>query len=184
MTVQFTIDDEQMREVQRELGEFAHKAPNAISNALNRAITNTKSNIVKGVRSKYHIKAGEVRNSMKEKRSNRSSLSGEVRVSGSTLPLDRFKVSPKTVKPNRKSQLKIAVKKDGTKQILGAFIADLSGIKVMKRDTPKRLPISRLYGPSAAQMAGEESIVQHVNQQSYETFHRRLTVEINRILGG
>ena len=182
MSVRVNVDDAKLKEVQERLGEFAKKAPNAIANALNRTMTNVASNVTKGVREQYHIKAGEVKNNLKKTKATRSTLAAEVRARGPAIPLDRFKVSPKTVQPNRKKQLKVAVKKDGTKQIMGAFIANLSGVKVFKREGKGRLPIARLFGPSVAQMAGNEKIVNNANEKAVVTFETRLNHEVNRIL--
>ncbi|WP_421663644.1 phage tail protein [Lysinibacillus telephonicus] len=182
MSIRVIVDDAKLREVQERLGEFANKAPNAIANSLNRTMQNVATNITKGVRERYHVKAASVKENLKKTKATRSNLTAEVRARGTALPLDRFKVSPKTVQPNRKKQLKIAVKKDGTKEIMGAFIANISGIKVFKRDGDKRLPISRLFGPSVPQMAGNEEIVDNVYKKGVVTFETRLNHEVNRIL--
>lgn len=182
MSVRIIVDDDAIKAVERRLGEFSHKAPNAISNALNRSVSNISSNISKEVRKDYHIKTADVKETLNIFKANRSKLSAEVKSRGGTIGLDKFKVGPKTVNPKRKSQLKIAVKKNGVKQILGAFIANLNGTKVFTRDTKKRLPISRKFGPSVPQMLGNEATVERINQQAHETYENRLNHEINRIL--
>lgn len=182
MSIRVRIDDAKLREVQERLGEFANKAPNVISNSLNRTMQNVATNVTKGIRENYTVKAGVVKENLKKTRASRSKLAAEVRVSGSPLPLDRYKVSPKTVQPNRKKQLKISIKKGSTKQIMGAFIANISGIKVFKRDSKNRLPISRLYGPSVPQMADDEEIIRKVNEEAPITFNARIEHEVNRIL--
>ena len=182
MTVRIVINDSEMRAIQRRLGTFADKAPNAISNALNRAVSTMSSNISKEVRKDYHVKATDVKSTLKIFRASKSKLSAEIKSSGEALGLDKFKVSPKTVNPKRKSQLKIAVKNDGVKKILGAFVANLNGTKVFTRDGKKRLPISRKFGPSVPQMVGNENIVEKINELGNVTYHTRLNHEINRIL--
>ncbi len=182
MSVVVSVDAQMVEEVQRKLGQFSNKAPNAISSALNRAVTNVTSNVSKEVRKQYHIKAGDVKSTLNTRKASTSKLQAEVRSKGELIPLDRFKVSPRTVQPKRKKQLKIAVKKDGFKKILGAFIADLSGVKVFKRQGKDRLPINRLFGPSVPQMLRNEGIVENINEEAKNTFERRLDHEINRIL--
>ena len=182
MTARIVIDDQALKEVQQRLGPLAEKAPNAISNALNRAVTNVSSNITKEVHKDYHIKAADVKETLKIFKANRSNLSAEVKSRGKTIGLDKFKVSPKTVNPKRKSQLKIAVKKDGVKQILGAFIASLNGTKVFTRDGKNRLPITRKFGPSVPQMIGSDETSEKINHQAYVTYETRLNHEINRLL--
>lgn len=183
MTVAVRVDAERLRAIQSQLGDFAHKAPEVTSSALNRAMTNMASNLPKKIRENYHVKAGTVKDTLKVTKSTKSTLKAEVRSSGKVIGLDHYKVNPKTVQPRRKKQLKIAVgKKGGTKQIMGAFIANLNGVKVFKRAGKERLTINRLFGPSVPQMADEENIVEYVNQQGYITFEKRLENGVNRIL--
>lgn len=177
-----TVDTEMLEEVRQRLGEMERKAPNAISNSLNRTVTNIATNVSKEVRKEYNVKATDVKDTLRKRKANHSDLSAEVRSTGQVLPLDRFKVTPKTVNPKRKKQLKVAVKKDGVKQILGAFVTNLNGIKIFIREGDDRLPIDRLFGPSVPQMLGNEGTVENINIQARDTFEKRLEHEINRIL--
>lgn len=182
MTVRIIIDDVAIRDVERRLGQFADKAPNAIARALNRSITNVKTNITKEARNDYHIKAADVKSTLKDFKASRSKLVAKVKSDGGVIGLDHFKVSPKTVNPKRRSQLKIAVKKNGVKQILGAFVANINGLKILTRDTKKRLPVSRKFGPSIPQMIGSDGTSEKINQQAYTVYETRLNHEINYIL--
>lgn len=177
------VDKDMIVDVQKRLGDMYTKAPNVISKSLNRTITNVNSNIKKEVRERYHIKARDVSDNLnKPVRSSSSRLFAEVKSTGGPIPLDKFKVSPKTVNPNRKSPIKIAVKKDGVKKVMGAFVADINGKKVFKRTTDARLPIKRLFGPSVPQMLGDEDVQENVNTKALETLNKRLDHEISRIL--
>lgn len=109
-------------------------------------------------------------------------MAAVVRSKGNLIPLDRFKVTPRTVQPKRKKPIKIAVKKNGAKSGGRAFVADINGIKVFKRVNKRRLPINRLFGPSIPQMLDNEEIREKINQEGFDTFNRRLDHEINRIL--
>ena len=182
MSVQIRIDADAVREVERKLGQMSNRAPGAISSALNRTVTSVASNITKEVRARYHIKAGDVKNTIKKTKASKSNLSAEVRSTGSTIPLDKFKVSPKTVNPKRKTQLKISVEKNGVKQVTGAFVANINGLKVFQRERKSRLPIKRLFGPSVPQMIGQQQIVENINEKAVTTYNTRLNHEINRIL--
>ena len=182
MSIQIRIDDAELQSVRQRLGELQHKAPNVIANSLNRSISNIKANVPKEVRKDYHAKSADIKATLKVFKASASKLQAEVKSSGKTLGLDKFKVSPMTANPKRKSQLKIAVKKSGTKQILGAFIANINGTKVFQRDGKARLPISRLMGPSVPQMIGKEKKVNKITQDAYSTYETRTTHEINRLL--
>lgn len=182
MSVRIVVDDDELKRVQQQLGELQHKAPNVIANALNRSISNIKANIPKEVRKDYHVKSSDVKDTLKVFKASASRLQGEVKATGKLIGLEKFKISPDNVDPRRKKQLKIAVKKDGTKQILGAFIASIQGKKVFKRDGKSRLPISRLMGPSVPQMIGNKENVETINQNAYFTYEKRINHEINRVL--
>ncbi|WP_404427301.1 phage tail protein [Ureibacillus chungkukjangi] len=177
------LDRQMLEELERRLGTFSKKAPNALSNAINRAVTNVNSNVKKEVRKEYNIKASDIQPTLKITKATKASLRGEVKSSGSPIGLDKFRVSPKTVNPRRKTPIKAGVKKGNIKKVLGAFIADIHGNKVFEREGRARLPIKRLFGPSVPQMLDNDEVRTTIEQQGHQTFETRLDHEINRILG-
>lgn len=178
-----SVDEKRIKEIQQQLGGIQNKAPNAISRAMNRAVTATATSVSKEIRKRYHVKAGDVKSATTRSRSSASSLSASVRLSGGPIGLDKFKVSPKTVNPNRKSQLKISVRKDkGAGRVAGAFNASINGLKVMKRVGKKRLPIDRLFGPAIPQMAKNEEVSSAAGRRGGVVFEERLRHEIGRLL--
>lgn len=182
MRVTVDVDEKMIQQVQDKLGKFHKQAPAAISRALNRAATTVNATVRKEVRKVYNIKAKDVSDTLKKTKATRSDLRAAVISSGSPIGLDKFKVSPKTVNPRRKSPIKIGVKKSNLKRVMGAFVADVNGIKVFKRKTKKRLPIERLFGPSVPQMLENENVTDVVKKKGQDTFDQRLEHEINRIL--
>jgi hypothetical protein len=182
MRLTVDVDEKMLQDVQTRLGDLHKKAPNAISGALNRAIANVNTNIGKEIRKEYVIKAGDIKETITVSKASRAKLSATARSKGNLIGLDKFKVSPKTINPNRKSSIKIGVKKSGVKQVMGAFVADLGGVKVFKRKDKDRLPIQRLFGPSVPQMLANEDIRAEIEKQGQETFDQRLEHEINRII--
>lgn len=182
MKLSIDVDKNKISEVEKALGSYYKQAPTAIFRALNRAATNINSNIKKEVRKEYNIKAGDVNETLTVKRANKSNLSASVMSMGGLTPLDKFKVSPKTINPNRKSPIKIGVKKDGVKVVLDAFVADVNGTKVFQRTGEARLPIRMLFGPSVPQMLSNEDIRKEIETQGQETFEKRLSHEIDRIM--
>lgn len=182
MRVVVDVDQATVKYVQMRLGEFSKRAPNAISNAINRGVTNVNTNIRKEIRKEYHIKAGDINVTLTKQRANRGSLTGAVLSEGHLIGLEKFKVNPKTINPRRKNPLRVAVKKSGGSTVGGAFIADHYRPKLFMRNTNKRLPIRRLFGPSVPQMLGREDIRDFIVRDGHDTFERRLQHEINRIL--
>lgn len=177
-----TVDADLIRQVQQELSGIETKAPNAIANALNRTMSNLAANISREVRSEYAIKAGDIKETLEKKRANRNDLSAHVKSKGGVIGLDHFKVLPKTVQPKRKKPIKIGVKKGSTKDLPGSFVADKNGLKVFIRNTRKRLPIRRLYGPSVPQMLKNEGVQESLNEKARVMFEQRLEHEISRLI--
>ncbi|CAM4111275.1 phage tail protein [Mesobacillus thioparans] len=182
MKITVDVNERLIQDVQQKLGSFQKKAPNAIANALNRAASTVNTNIGKEVRKQYVIKAGDVKATIVKTRATRALLGATVRSTGQLIPLDRFKVSPKTVQPKRKKPIKVSVKKGSLKEVMGAFVADISGTKIFKRSGENRLPIRRLFGPSVPQMLSNEEIRMTIDKEGSQTFYKRLDHEINRIL--
>ncbi|WP_260288454.1 phage tail protein [Peribacillus aracenensis] len=177
-----SLDERMLKDVQDKLGAFSKKAPNAISSSLNRAVTNVASNVSKEVRKEYNIKSADIKNTLSKTRASRSNLSAIVESRGELIPLDKFKVSPRTVQPKRKKPIKVGVKKGGVKPLLHSFVSDVNGIKVFERKGKARLPVKKLFGPSIPQMLKNEDIRKNIDREGSETFNRRLDHEINRIL--
>lgn len=182
MKPEIVVDEQMIRNVQSKLVGFEKKAPVAISSALNRAMASVTKQITVETRSRYHIKAKDVRATLTKTKANRSNISAIVVSSGKTIPLDRFIVTPRTVQPRRKKPILVAVKKGGKKPLPGAFVGDIQGIKVFKRKTNRRLPIGRMFGPSVPQMLKGQDIQSEINKAGRDMFYKRLDHEINRIL--
>lgn len=182
MRIVVDVDKRTVEAVQHRLGEFSKRAPNAISNALNRGMTNVNSNIRKEIRKDYHIKAGDINATLSRNRANKGSLTATVQSKGHLIGLDKFKVNPKTVNPKRSTPIRVAVKKSGGNTIGSGFVADINGPKLFMRTKKSRLPIRRLFGPSVPQMLDRQDIRDYISNEGQDTFERRLEHEINRIL--
>ena len=95
----------------------------------------------------------------------------------------KFQVTPKA--PGVGKRIKAAVKKGGGTQFEEAFIANMrNGTGVFERETSQRFPVDELMGLSAAQMVGNERIVQELQEEAQEVINERLEHEIERILNG
>lgn len=179
------VDAEKIKEVEKQLGSFSNKAPTVISRALNRAAENARTNAVKKAREEYEIKAKDVRGTISITKANKSFLGARVESKGERIPLDRFKVSPKNPRPKKPPKvLKVAVKKNGLKDLIGAFVADIHGNKVFTRKGKSRLPIERLFGPAVPQMLGNQDVKAFIESEAQKVFDKRLDHEIQRVLEG
>lgn len=177
-----SVDRQMVKDVQKRLKGIEKKAPNAIANALNRTISMLSTAVAKEVRLDYQVKSSDIKSTLVKTRARPNILTARLLSKGRVLGLDHFKVSPKTVQPKRKKPIKAAVKKTGLKELKGGFVADVNGPKVFVRDTKKRFPIRKLYGPSVPQMFQSKNVSTKLNQQADEKFKERLNHEIRRLV--
>lgn len=182
ITTSVSVDHQALEDIKARLGTMERKAPQVIASSLNRALSSVAKTVNEELRKNYHIKTADIKPTITRTRAKRSDINAVLRSSGSVIPLDRFKVSPKTVNPKRKSTIKVAVKKAAAKPLDGAFNADINGIKVFKRSSKKRLPIERLFGPSVPQMLNRDDIRKRIEVTGQTMFNKRIDHEIERIL--
>jgi hypothetical protein len=179
------ISTSQIKEVENRLGAFRSKAPSVISSAINRAAQNAKTNATRKAREEYQVKAKDINETIKIRKATRKSLGAEVKSTGYRTPLIKFKVSPAQPRPkNPPKVLKAAVKKDGLKSVLGAFVSNINGNKVFRRTTKSRLPIEQLFGPAVPQMLGNKDVRSFIESEAAKTLDKRIDHEINRVLEG
>lgn len=197
MKVVVDVDKKTISDVEKRLGDLKKKTPSVIAGALNRAATSMNATLKKKVRERYIIKTGDLvkygRLNKNISRASVSKLRVVVHSRGDVLPLDKFKISPKTVNPRRKTPIKIGVRKGGVKAVLGAFVANVNGIKVFERASKSKpvrkgpgewttLPIRRLFGPSVPSMIKNDEIKKQIEEQGQKTFQERLDQNIKYLL--
>jgi len=181
------IDVFSVRRIQARMGQHHKKAPAVIARALNRAVENARTNVVSKTREDYYVKASEVRSTIRIEKASSSRLMAKVNARDTRRELIGFKVRPG--KPNSKKPpavIRVAVKKNGFKELPGAFLAagTSSGkVHVLKRARKARYPLLIKYGPSIPEMIGQPKIRIYVENEAKVTFEKRLDHEINRLLG-
>lgn len=179
------INSRELRDVQRRLGAYQDKAPTVISRTLNRVAANAKTNIGRKTRETYVVKAKDINATMDVRKANKTTLNALIAFRGERVPLDKYRYSPKNPRPGKPPKaLKVAVKKDGTKELLHAFVADINGNKIFEREGKSRLPIKRLFGPAIPQMVGNEEVRNFVEKEAIEMYEKRLDHEIKRVIEG
>jgi hypothetical protein len=99
---------------------------------------------------------------------------------GSVIPLTEF-----SVKASRGGGVTAQVKRGGGGTISSAFAARVYGpMRIFERVGKARLPVEQKYGPSTAQMMGNETIVELMTETIQESFDERLEHEVWRLLSG
>lgn len=179
------ISTEAIERVERILAGVPKGAERALSNAINRGLPRVKTGATKRVKEVYTVQSSAftaLANTQVSKAST-SNLAGVVAFSGCKIPLYKFQVTPKVPGVGRK--VRAVVKKGGDTRFEEAFIANLKyGTGVFVRETSKRFPVDEMMGLSAAQMVGNERIVQELQEEAQEVINERLEHEIERILNG
>lgn len=182
MRLSIKAENDIIKKTQKQLAFLSKNAPSALASSLNRAATNVNSNVGKEVRKNYTVKSADIKATLRKTKATKSRLRADIISSGSTLPLDKFKVSPKTENPNRRKPIKVSIKKGTPKAVLGAFVANLNGVKVFQRSGKARLPIKRLHGLSVPQMVGKEETRANLEKEGQAMFIKRVDHEVKRLL--
>lgn len=176
------ISTNMVKEIEKTLGRYKSKTPIVLYRALNRAASTMRSNAAKKTRKEYHIKSSDVKKTIETIKARRSSLGALVVSEGEHVPLDKFRYKPRKPKPSNPPQLKVAIKRDGYKDLKDAFVTDVNGNKIFKRVGEKRLPITRMAGPAIPQMIANDEIADYAQDRAEETFYKRLDHEVKRVL--
>lgn len=182
------ITNEQIERVNLILGSVPNGAEKALSSVVRRANTTVRAETVKGIANTYAISAQNVRAettiNMRMQKVD-GGIVGTISFAGYKLPLYRFNVSP--TMPVQRATVKAAVLKENSQTPFEqAFIAKMRNghTGMFERDTAARTPISEFMGPSTAQMAGNSTVLEQVEQAAQDTVNKRIEAEINRVLNG
>lgn len=175
--VQVFVTSDAIKDVERKLGRFAHKMPNVAASALNRSMTQVVKQIHKDVGAAYTVSKKDFKSSTSRIRAKTADLNTATTVKGRPLPIEKFKV-----KSSKSQGVRATVKKGSLKAVMNAFVVDLHGEKVFKREGKRRLPINRLHSISAPQMADDKTNVDMFKREAPVEFERYLNAAVDRIL--
>ncbi len=179
------INSEAIERAETLLAGIPKGAERAFSNAINRAVTYSKTKALKEVRKVYTVKQSDLneKSATKVQKASTGNLAGYVSFSGYKLPLYKFQVTPK--EPRKGKKVKATVMKGGGTTFDSAFIADLGhGMGVFERITSRRYPTEQIMGLSTGQMVQNEVIIEQLEKEAEEKVNERVMHEIDRILNG
>lgn len=178
---------ENLQKVELALIGQPDKVNQVLARAVNRAVTNVKSNISKKVKDEYEIKSADVKNSLKITKASFRSPVAVVRSTGHKIDLAKFKLNPKKPDPGKKPRpvYQVKVKKtEGYKTVPRGFLAYAKGsVGFFQRDGSARFPITRLMGPSIPEMIGRQDTVAYIEDEAQKMLQARLEHELQRVLG-
>lgn len=194
INVGIQVNEAQLNDIKKRLGNLKNKAPTVLYRAINRAVRKAKTEAKDAANEEYFIAKGNIEKTLRITKASRSKLSAELTSRGGPIALTKFKVSPghavkrtKKGKPSPKAY-KAAVKRDsGLKPLSGdpkAFFATMgSGHDgMMERVSSRRLPLKQLYGPAVPSMIKNEEVIEKIQKEATETLEKRIDAEINNIL--
>lgn len=179
------ISAEQVDRIHLLLNGISDAPRNVIYNVLNRAVGTVRSVASKEIRQTYKIKHGDLTSNQNIKvvRAGRSKLEAAISFNGNLIPLIKFDVSPK--QPQRKTVSASVLKNGGKKQLIHAYVANLKyGVGAFERETSERDSSRQLYGPAAAVMVENDTVLKNIQEAAMNTIDKRVEHEISRILNG
>lgn len=179
------ISAETLDRVEKILSNIPKGAERALSNAINRGLSRTKTTATKRVKEVYTVNSGALSaaSNIRVSKASTSNLAGFVSFSGYKIPLFKFKVTPTA--PATGKRAKASVMKGSGATFEDAFIANMrNGTSVFERETASRFPVDELMGLSAAQMVGNERVITGLEDEVQQLVNERLEHEIDRLLNG
>lgn len=182
-----SISSEGIKKAEKLLGHIPKAVETAVSNAVNRAALAGRTGAVKKSKEEYEVKTSTVRGAIRIIKARPSRhAQAVIRAQGKPIPLIKFKVSPGNTPRRQPKVYKVAVKKNGMKDVPGVFVARMKNnhLGVFQREGKSRIPIEKKYGPSIPQMLKSDSVSEYVEERAVEVLESRLENEIKRALGG
>lgn len=180
------ITSEQVDRIHLLLDGIKDAPQKAIYNVLNRAVSTVKTTSSKEVRQTYKIKHGDLTSNqnIRTVKAGPSRLEAAISFGGNLIPLIKFNVNPK--QPQHKTVSASVLNSGGKKQLIHVYVANLGkyGVGVFERQTNERDSSKQLYGPSAAQMIENDSVLNNIQSAAMDTIDKRVEHEISRILNG
>lgn len=201
--VSVEISQEALDRAEKILSHIPHGAEKAARAALKRGLSKTRAEAMRRVKQVYTVKSGPLSENTNIRIKNPSGsgeIIGYIHFNGTKIPLYKFSVTPKT--PGSRTGVFATVKRGEGGPLNSAFIAGMSndhtgvferngeqGIKsrlaeYQKHRTKHTEKIEEKMGLAAAQMVGNEKIIEPLSEEVQKTVNERLEHEIERILNG
>lgn len=174
-----TIDAKGLDEARQLLAHIPKGTQKALGRSINRGLTAMRTAISKETRSKYVVKAKDIKGTLEVKRASHQHLSGKILSTGSPMDLTKFRYRIK-----KRGGIYAQVKKGGGGTLPHSFFVTTGKAGLYHRETRERLPIQREFGPSIPQMIGNEAVTMKIQERGREVFERELAHQISYLLGG
>lgn len=176
------IDDKAIENAKLLLSQIPRGAESAISRAINRTMQGARTQIVRVVKERYTLKATDIRQTLSVVKSDKNTLTGEIKSRGTQLNASHFMHRPHgDTTGNKRRQVFVSFTKGKRFSVDRGFV--WQG-RIYKREGKKRLPIQSMYGPSVPQMIGSKESIERIERGMTDTFNKRIMHEIDVSLKG
>lgn len=172
---------ENVRELQKLFSSSPEKVNKILSRAVNRTVSNVKSNIGKEVRKKYLIKAADVKESLHITQATANKPVALVRSTGKKIDLTKFRLRPEALFAGEHDYY-IQVLKDGGMKEVPGFAAKAPSWGLFRRTGAARFPIARMMGPSVPEMIGRPDVMEYIEKQGNDMLNKRVAHEIEHLM--
>jgi len=172
------------------LGELASRVGSiprgmdlVVVRALNRAVTATRDEVSRAIRAEYAAPARDVRDTMYVRKATRAYKVAILYARGKmSIPLIRW-----GARQTKKGVTVLIRKGGGRKRVVSLDGQKLPGVFIAKgevyaRQTAKRTPIRRLYGPSFLAYFGKPEVIAAQQTRAEDVFRTRVLAEANYLL--
>jgi hypothetical protein len=150
--------------------------PAAASRAINKTLTNVRTEANKQIREERALSASTVRNALAIKRATKLLLIGELIASGRPIPLREYQAR------QTKAGVTVKVSPGGRKLVSHAgnkgFIVSKIGGHVFAREGKSRLPIKKLYGPSIPSTFIKAKVLAALDRVASSSWQKRIAEEL------
>lgn len=164
------------------LEKIPKDAKKAAARAFNRALITGRAAATKEVTSRYTVRTKDVKSTFWMHKATEYNLRGTLISTGRSLPLRAFAHRPTTDTTGAKRRpIRITVMSGEVHTFPTAFVWRNN---IFRRLGGKRLPISKLMGPSVPSMIGNTDIVDEVQNIMVEVAEKRLEHELSRLVEG
>jgi hypothetical protein len=173
VTVKF--DDAQLKAALKQFSQQG--VTRAAVRALNKAATNVRAESVRIVRERRALPAKTIRDGFSIRRASPATLTSVVTATGRPVPLRDYQA-----RATKKGVTARVVRTGPRKRISHkgnkAFLIKKLGDHVFARETSKRLPIKKLYGPSIPTALASEAISRAIETKAADSLSKRLQEEL------
>lgn len=180
------ISAEQVERVEQILSGIPKGTERAMSNAINRGLSRTKTTARKRIKQVYAVKDGDISaaSNITINKASTGNLAGFVSFNGYKIPLYKFSVKPKA--PGTRQTVFAMVKRGEGGTLEDAFTAVMKSghIGIFEREEKTRLPIEEKMGLAPAQMVGNRQVMEGLEEEVQQVVNERLEHEIDRLLNG